>query len=234
MPLTILLVSTVLVLLIASVNVANLMLARGSTRVGEIAVRASLGASRPRLLALLLVEVLLLAAAAALVSLPLTLARFAASAVCCRRLRRRSISRSTPRLPLHGRARAWIDVGVRVDSGAEARARGDEPRAANERRAVKRAARPLRAFARRLRRRRSRCRWRCWCSRGGSRRACPTSRASTSASASIRSRSFRLRRSATAMRRRVRPRCSTRLEEDLASIPGVTAGRRRHGVTGQQ
>jgi len=72
-PLTILLVSTVLVLLIASVNVANLMLARGSTRIGEIAVRASLGASRPRLLALLLVEVLLLAAAAALVSLPLTL-----------------------------------------------------------------------------------------------------------------------------------------------------------------
>jgi predicted permease len=71
-PLTILLVSTALVLLIASVNVANLLLARGSTRVGEIAVRASLGASRLRLLALLLVEVLLLAVAAALVSLPLT------------------------------------------------------------------------------------------------------------------------------------------------------------------
>jgi len=71
-PLTILLVSTGLVLLIASVNIANLLLARGSTRVGEIAVRASLGASRPRLLTLLLVEVALLAAAAAFVSLPLT------------------------------------------------------------------------------------------------------------------------------------------------------------------
>jgi predicted permease len=73
MPLTILLVSTGLVLLIACVNVANLLLARGSTRVSEIATRASLGASKYRLLGLLLVEVLLLAVGAALVSLPLTL-----------------------------------------------------------------------------------------------------------------------------------------------------------------
>lgn len=72
-PLTLLLISTALVLLIASVNVANLFLARGSARVGEIAVRASLGASKSRLLTLVLLEVSLLAGAAALVSLPLTM-----------------------------------------------------------------------------------------------------------------------------------------------------------------
>ncbi len=72
-PLTLLLISTVLVLLIASVNIANLFLARGSARAGEIAVRASLGAPKRRLFTLLLLEVWLLAAGAVLVSLPLTL-----------------------------------------------------------------------------------------------------------------------------------------------------------------
>jgi putative ABC transport system permease protein len=72
-PLVVFFAATATILLIACVNLANLMFARAAGRVGEIAVRASLGAARRRLYALLSVEALLLAGFAALLSLPVAL-----------------------------------------------------------------------------------------------------------------------------------------------------------------
>jgi predicted permease len=61
------------VLLLCCANVAGLMLVRTSTRTGEMAVRASMGATRARLSFLLLAEALLLAVPAVVLSLPATL-----------------------------------------------------------------------------------------------------------------------------------------------------------------
>jgi predicted permease len=60
-PLVVMMALVALVLLIACTNVANLLIARGSARRGELAVRLSLGATRGQVLRSLLIESLVIA-----------------------------------------------------------------------------------------------------------------------------------------------------------------------------
>jgi putative ABC transport system permease protein len=69
-----LLAAVALVLLVASVNVASLLIARGAARMHEVAVRGALGARRSRLVRLFLVESLVLTAASTILGLAIAYA----------------------------------------------------------------------------------------------------------------------------------------------------------------
>jgi putative ABC transport system permease protein len=111
-PLMVMMSVVALLLLIACINVASLLLARGAAREREMALRVSLGAGRIRLLRQVLTESVLLSAAGSL--LGIILAYFGTSVLA------RIITSGPQRIELQARPEAavlWFTAGVGLVTG---------------------------------------------------------------------------------------------------------------------